>query len=125
MYIYTMGPDSSVVLQMGPSGSSKTTLLGMLILVCRLLPEDIFIVLRHTGLFGVSSHADVNLFGADVLAGRKTVGTITGKILFAGQHATKTFLRRYTGYVEQFGGTAQPCIVMQSLALHACAPPAV
>jgi len=39
----------------------------------------------------------------DVLAGRKTVGTIAGKILFAGQHATRTFLRRYTGYVEQFG----------------------
>ena len=35
-------------------------------------------------------------------AGR-TVGTISGRILFAGQHATKTFLRRYTGYVEQFG----------------------
>jgi ATP-binding cassette, subfamily G (WHITE), member 2 len=51
---------------MGPSGSSKTTLL-------------------------------------DVLAGRKTVGTVRGTILFAGQHATKTFLRRYTGYVEQFG----------------------
>ena len=51
---------------MGPSGSSKTTLL-------------------------------------DVIAGRKTVGTISGKILFAGQKGTRTFLRRYTGYVEQFG----------------------
>ena len=40
---------------------------------------------------------------ADVLAGRKTVGTISGQILFAGQHASRTFLRRYTGYVEQFG----------------------
>ena len=36
------------------------------------------------------------------------MGTITGKILFAGQHATKTFLRRYTGYVEQFGRSFQP-----------------
>ena len=36
------------------------------------------------------------------------MGTITGKILFAGQHATKTFLRRYTGYVEQFGRSSQP-----------------
>ena len=43
---------------------------------------------------------------ADVLAGRKTVGTISGQILFAGQHATRTFLRRYTGYVEQFGARA-------------------
>ena len=34
---------------------------------------------------------------------RKTVGTISGQILFAGQHASRTFLRRYTGYVEQFG----------------------
>ena len=38
----------------------------------------------------------------DVIAGRKTVGTISGKILFAGQKGTRTFLRRYTGYVEQF-----------------------
>ena len=50
---------------MGPSGSSKTTLL-------------------------------------DVLAGRKTVGTTTGTLRFAGHVATHTFLRRYTGYVEQF-----------------------
>ena len=56
----------SAHVQMGPSGSSKTTLL-------------------------------------DVIAGRKTVGTISGKILFAGQKGTRTFLRRYTGYVEQFG----------------------
>eukprot|EP00884_Botryococcus_braunii_P016488 jgi/Botrbrau1/3522/Bobra.341_2s0049.1 len=50
---------------MGPSGSSKTTLL-------------------------------------DVLASRKTVGTLTGTLLFGGQRATRTFLRRYIGYVEQF-----------------------
>ncbi|CAK0754674.1 hypothetical protein CVIRNUC_002316 [Coccomyxa viridis] len=49
---------------MGPSGSSKTTLL-------------------------------------DVLAGRKTVGTISGKVAFGGQGASRGFLRRYTGYVEQ------------------------
>ena len=45
----------------------------------------------------------MNVPAADVLAGRKTVGTISGQILFAGQHASRTFLRRYTGYVEQFG----------------------
>lgn len=50
---------------MGPSGSSKTTLL-------------------------------------DVLAGRKTVGDISGTLRFAGHPASRTFLRRYTGYVEQF-----------------------
>ncbi len=40
---------------------------------------------------------------ADVLAGRKTVGTIDGAIAFAGVKPTPEFLRRYTGYVEQFG----------------------
>jgi hypothetical protein len=38
-----------------------------------------------------------------VLAGRKTVGAISGKVLYGGHHASKNFLRRYTGYVEQFG----------------------
>ncbi|KAK9808027.1 hypothetical protein WJX73_006051 [Symbiochloris irregularis] len=50
---------------MGPSGSSKTTLL-------------------------------------DVLAGRKTVGTIEGAIRFSGVNVSKHYLRRHTGYVEQF-----------------------
>jgi hypothetical protein len=43
---------------------------------------------------------------ADVLAGRKTVGAVKGSILFAGHKPSKTFLRRYTGYVEQSG---RPC----------------
>ncbi len=38
-----------------------------------------------------------------MLAGRKTVGTIDGAIAFAGVKPTPEFLRRYTGYVEQFG----------------------
>lgn len=38
----------------------------------------------------------------DVLAGRKTAGQIKGSITFAGHKPTKMFLRRYTGYVEQF-----------------------
>ena len=38
----------------------------------------------------------------DILAGRKTQGTITGEVLFAAQAPTLTFLRRFTGYVEQF-----------------------
>jgi ABC-type multidrug transport system ATPase subunit len=33
----------------------------------------------------------------DILAGRKTEGTTTGSILFAGQKPTTNFLRRYTG----------------------------
>ena len=40
---------------------------------------------------------------ADCLAGRKTVGKITGRILYAGQSPSRSFLRRFTGYVEQFG----------------------
>ena len=43
------------------------------------------------------------LWCPDLLAGRKTVGTTKGTITFAGQRASKSFLRRYTGYVEQFG----------------------
>jgi ABC-type uncharacterized transport system YnjBCD ATPase subunit len=38
----------------------------------------------------------------DVLAGRKTVGTTTGTLLFSGQKPSRAFLRRFTGYVEQF-----------------------
>lgn len=61
---------------MGPSGSSKTTLL-------------------------------------DVLAARKTVGTLTGTLLFGGHRATQSFLRRYIGYVEQFGEScARTCLVI-------------
>ncbi len=49
---------------------------------------------------------------ADVLAGRKTVGTIKGTVVYAGHKASRSFLRRYTGYVEQFGTT------QSLLALH-------
>jgi ABC-type multidrug transport system ATPase subunit len=42
----------------------------------------------------------------DVLAGRKTAGSISGTIGFAGRQPTRTFLRRYAGYVEQFGEAA-------------------
>ena len=39
----------------------------------------------------------------DVLAGRKTTGEVKGRVLYAGKPATHQFLRRYSGYVEQFG----------------------
>ena len=48
-----------------------------------------------------------HLASADVIAGRKTMGSIQGKITFGGHTPTRSFLRRYTGYVEQFG--ARPC----------------
>jgi ATP-binding cassette subfamily G (WHITE) protein 2 len=37
-----------------------------------------------------------------VLAGRKTAGTTSGTLLFGGTAPTRAFLRRFTGYVEQF-----------------------
>ena len=36
------------------------------------------------------------------------MGAISGKVMFGGHHASKNFLRRYTGYVEQFGGPHAP-----------------
>ena len=38
----------------------------------------------------------------DVLAGRKSVGTTSGSVQFGGIEPSSQFLRRYTGYVEQF-----------------------
>ncbi|KAL4431462.1 hypothetical protein ABPG75_006718 [Micractinium tetrahymenae] len=38
----------------------------------------------------------------DVLSGRKTVGELQGQVAFAGNKPTRNFLRRFTGYVEQF-----------------------
>ena len=50
----------------------------------------------------------------DVLAGRKTSGRAEGSVLFAGVRASSMFLRRYTGYVEQFGARADTLPVCQS-----------
>jgi ABC-type lipoprotein export system ATPase subunit len=41
----------------------------------------------------------------DVLAGRKTAGTITGGILFGGTAPTRAFLRRFTA-----GAPTHPCL---------------
>lgn len=35
-------------------------------------------------------------------AGRKTKGSMVGEVLFGGHAPTRAFLRRHTGYVEQF-----------------------
>ena len=47
-----------------------------------------------------------------MLAGRKTTGKVEGAVRFGGQpkRATTAFLRRYTGYVEQFGASTLNCI---------------
>lgn len=39
----------------------------------------------------------------DVLAFRKTAGELSGQILIGGKPPSRAFMRRYTGYVEQFG----------------------
>ena len=38
----------------------------------------------------------------DVLAGRKTTGAVYGHLQFGGATPSRAFLRRFTGYVEQF-----------------------
>ena len=38
----------------------------------------------------------------DILAGRKTIGDISGEVKIGGEKPSLNFLRRYTGYVEQF-----------------------
>eukprot|EP00210_Caulerpa_lentillifera_P007354 g7030.t1 len=53
-----------------------------------------------TALIGPSGSGKTTL--VDVLAGRKTQGTITGDISYGGYRPTKDFLRKFTGYVEQF-----------------------
>ena len=45
------------------------------------------------------------------------MGTIGGTILFAGQKPTTTFLRRYTGYVEQFD-TLLPMLTVKEMLLY-------
>eukprot|EP00884_Botryococcus_braunii_P006506 jgi/Botrbrau1/15857/Bobra.40_1s0041.1 len=51
-------------------------------------------------LMGPSGSGKTTLL--DLLAGRKTTGQRTGDIRFGGVRPSPQFLRRYTGYVEQF-----------------------
>ena len=60
-----------------------------------------FLPNQMAALMGPSGSGKTTLL--DVLAGRKTAGTLKGEILFAAHEPTQMFLRRYTGYVEQFG----------------------
>ncbi|MEW5308615.1 MAG: hypothetical protein WDW38_000559 [Sanguina aurantia] len=55
---------------------------------------------QMAALMGPSGSGKTTLL--DVLAGRKNAGKLEGSVLFAGQKASTAFLRRYTGYVEQF-----------------------
>lgn len=83
-------------MQMGPSGSGKTTLLGN----------------QHSSLFMTYANESCMLYKcdtADVLALRKTTGELSGQILIGGKPPSRRFMRRYTGYVEQFGDLLQCC----------------
>ncbi|GLC42438.1 hypothetical protein PLESTF_000812600 [Pleodorina starrii] len=51
----------------------------------------------------------------DLLSGRKTQGTTSGTLLFGSNAPTKTFLRRYTGYVEQFDTLVDTLTVYEML----------
>lgn len=56
--------------------------------------------MQMAALMGPSGSGKTTLL--DVLAGRKTEGKTEGVIRFSGEKPTRAFLRRYTGYVEQF-----------------------
>jgi hypothetical protein len=69
-------------------------------------PEH-FLPAMHLVSDGPQRQRQNNTLG--LLAGRKTVGSTQGSILFAGNKPTRQFLRKFTGYVEQFGkGVVQP-----------------
>ncbi|CAK0786885.1 hypothetical protein CVIRNUC_010099 [Coccomyxa viridis] len=53
----------------------------------------------------------------DLLAGRKTVGEQEGNILFSGARPTQGFLKRHTGYVEQFD-TLVPELTVREMLLY-------
>ena len=53
-----------------------------------------------TALMGPSGSGKTTLL--DVMAGRKTAGVTEGELFFSGSKPSRQFLRKYTGYVEQF-----------------------
>eukprot|EP00798_Chlamydomonas_sp_ICE-L_P008106 gene8106-1352_t len=55
---------------------------------------------QMTALMGPSGSGKTTML--DVMAGRKTEGVMMGTLLFGGEVASQSFLRKYTGYVEQF-----------------------
>lgn len=55
---------------------------------------------KLTALMGVSGSGKSTLL--DVLAGRKTAGTVKGQVLFNGKQPTRDDFRFTVGYVEQF-----------------------
>lgn len=68
-----------------------------------------------SALMGPSGSGKTTLL--DVLAGRKTVGSLKGDITFGGQKPSRNFLRRYTGYVEQTD-TLLPILTVEEMLLY-------
>ena len=68
-----------------------------------------------TALMGPSGSGKTTLL--DVLAGRKTVGKADGTVLFSGIPPSTAFLRRFTGYVEQFD-TLLPILTVEEMLLY-------
>lgn len=66
-----------------------------------------------TALIGPSGSGKTTL--VDVLAGRKTQGKITGTMSYGGYKPTKQFLRKFTGYVEQFDTLLESLTVYEML----------
>jgi ABC-type multidrug transport system ATPase subunit/ABC-type multidrug transport system permease subunit len=72
---------------------------------------------KLTALMGASGAGKTTLL--DVLAGRKNMGVIEGKILLNGRVPTPTDFARVTGYVEQFDSLLSYDTVRETLAFAA------
>ena len=70
---------------------------------------------RLSVLMGPSGSGKTTLL--DLLAGRKTSGKATGDVLFGGERPTRPFLRRCTGYVEQFD-TLLPMLTVEEMLMY-------
>ncbi|CAL5220797.1 g2870 [Coccomyxa viridis] len=68
---------------------------------------------QMTALMGPSGSGKSTLL--DVLAGRKTAGELTGQVLVGGKRPSRMFMRRYTGYVEQFDTLVDNLTVQEML----------
>lgn len=66
-----------------------------------------------TALMGPSGCGKTTLM--DVLAGRKSTGTVSGEIYYGTSKPTLSFLRRHTGYVEQFDTLCDNLTVYENL----------
>lgn len=76
-----------------------------------------FVPGQMAALMGPSGSGKTSLL--DILAGRKTVGTIEGKVHYGGQLPSAAFLRRYTGVVEQFD-TLIPSLTVEEMLMYTC-----